>query len=175
MSSPPPDQEYVILVNSQDESVGTEEKMRAHQRGVLHRAFSIFLVNSDGQILLQLRAATKYHSGGLWSNAACGHPRPGETTDVAAARRLHEEMGIVCELREVDAFVYRAAVTEELTEHEFDHVFLGNWSGSPTPNPEEVESWAWRDAADIDRDLAGSAGQFSAWFSQAWAVASAKL
>ncbi len=171
-SSPPTDKEYVILVNTKDEQVGIEEKLRAHQRGVLHRAFSVFVVNSNGSILLQRRAATKYHSAGLWTNTACGHPRPGEEIAAAAARRLREEMGVACDLREVSAFTYRTAVSQELTEHEFDHVLIGEWSGSPAPNPDEVEDWRWRAPSDIERDLATDSSQYTAWFPRAWKVAS---
>ncbi|MEP7346321.1 MAG: isopentenyl-diphosphate Delta-isomerase, partial [Gemmatimonadaceae bacterium] len=135
------DDERVILVNARDEEIGTEEKLRAHQLNLMHRAFSVFLVNDAGEFLLQRRAHQKYHSAGLWSNTACGHPRPGESVDVAARRRLREEMGVDCVLTEVAEFTYCVPVTTELTENEFDHVFIGVWNGTPHPDPAEVAEW----------------------------------
>src|SRR5215213_7703405 len=130
--------ESVILVNERDEPIGTAPKLDAHYNGELHRAFSVFIRDYEGRILLQRRANEKYHSGGLWTNACCGHPRPGEDTRVAAERRLHEEMGIHSELTEVGVFIYRDSVGS-LTEHELDHVFTGVYSGDPSPDIMEVE------------------------------------
>lgn len=166
--------ERVILVNAHDEEVGTEEKLRAHQLKLLHRAFSVFVVNASGDVLLQRRASQKYHSAGLWSNAACGHPRPGEHTSDAARRRLREEMGIDSALTEVGAFTYCLAVTAELTEHEFDHVFLGQWDGTPIPDPSEVAAWRWCAPSALNDELAQRPESFSVWLPEAWkAVANA--
>ena len=156
--------EAVILVDADDNSIGTISKLDAHRTGQLHRAFSVFIVNSSGQILLQRRASAKYHSGGLWTNACCGHPRPGESTHVAAERRLEEEMGIRCALTEVSAFTYCADLANDLIEHELDHVFVGTFSGDPRPSATEVGDWRWislqslRDWVATDRDA------FTAWF-----------
>lgn len=160
--------ERVVLVNERDEEIGTEEKLRAHQLRLMHRAFSVFLINSAGKILLQRRAEQKYHSAGLWSNTACGHPRPGEPVDAAARRRLREEMGVDCALAEVAPFTYCLAVTEELTENEFDHVFVGVWNGTPNPDPAEVAEWDWRAPEALARELQTHPDRFSRWLPLAW-------
>ena len=128
----------IILVNEEDVQVGTMEKMEVHERGLLHRAFSVFIFNKAGEMLLQQRALSKYHSGGLWTNACCSHPRPGEKTEDAAARRLFEELGFGTELRFAFSFTYKAAFDNGLTEHEFDHVFVGHFDGPLRPDPKEV-------------------------------------
>ena len=163
-------QEYVVLVNNSDEEIGTEEKLRAHQLSLMHRAFSVFLFNHAGAILLQRRAETKYHSAGLWSNAACGHPRPGEAIEAAARRRLLEEMGIDCGLTRVAAFTYCIPVTEDLTENEFDHVFVGVWEGTPSPDAAEVAEWAWRTPEAVNSEVRHHPERFSRWFPLAWKV-----
>jgi isopentenyl-diphosphate delta-isomerase len=168
MGTQSPGSERVILVNDRDEEIGTEEKLRAHQLNLMHRAFSVFLVNNTGHVLLQRRAEGKYHSAGLWSNTVCGHPRPGEPIAQAAARRLHEEMGVDCTLVEVAAFTYCLAVAEELTENEFDHVFIGCWDGTPHPDAAEVADWEWRAPEWLDRALRERPERFSRWLPRAW-------
>ncbi len=158
-----PQIEFVVLVDDQDHEVGTAEKLDAHRSGTLHRAFSIFVLNRRGQVLMQRRASAKYHSPGLWSNTCCGHPRPGEATIVAASRRLREEMGLHCALRHVGQFVYRAELDGGLIEHELDHVFVGTFEGEPVANPIEVGEWKWVDRHDLDRALADSPTAFTAW------------
>jgi isopentenyl-diphosphate delta-isomerase len=162
------DVERVVLVNARDEEIGTEEKLRAHQLNLMHRAFSVFVVNSAGEFLLQRRAGQKYHSAGLWSNTTCGHPRPGEPVEIAARRRLHEEMGVDCTLTKVAAFTYCLAVTEELSENEFDHVFIGVWNGTPKPDPAEVAEWGWRAPEVLERELQEHPELFSRWLPLAW-------
>ena len=141
--------EYVILVDSNDSEIGVMEKMEAHEKGVLHRAFSVIIYNSKGEMLLQQRALHKYHSGGLWTNACCSHPRPGETIVDAGIRRLSEEMGLVAELSVKTHFIYKASFDNGLTEHEFDHVFTGTYQGSIDPNPEEVSAYCYKPIAEI--------------------------
>ncbi|MEM7310113.1 MAG: isopentenyl-diphosphate Delta-isomerase [Planctomycetota bacterium] len=157
-------EEHVILVDESDAELGTEEKLAAHRRGLLHRAVSVFLVDDRGRTLLQRRAANKYHSGGRWANACCSHPRPGEDAAAAARRRLAEEMGIDCELEFVARFQYRSQVEDDLIEHELDHVFLGRFDGTPTPNPDEVDGWAWRDLGELDEAVERSPDEFALWF-----------
>lgn len=160
-------EERVILVDEGDEVVGSAGKLEAHQRGELHRAFSVFLFNEAGEVLLQRRAAVKYHGGGLWSNSCCGHPRPGETTAAAARRRLREEMAIDSPLERVFAFTYRAEVAAGLTEHEIDHVFVGRVAGDPEPDPAEVDEWRWVSLQDVQRELIQDAQRFTPWFARA--------
>ncbi|MGC4047150.1 MAG: isopentenyl-diphosphate Delta-isomerase [Armatimonas sp.] len=159
-------QERVILVTEADEEVGTQEKLAAHQNGgQLHRAFSVFLFHPDGRMLLQCRALTKYHFGGLWTNACCSHPHPGEATPDAAARRLQEELSISAELTEAFSFVYRAEDSATgLTEHEFDHVFIGRFDGVLVPNPEEVAEVAWVEPEVLLADLAQNPTRYTPWF-----------
>lgn len=160
-------EERVILVDEGDAPIGTAGKLEAHERGVLHRAFSVFLFNSAGEVLLQRRAAGKYHGGGLWSNSCCGHPRPGEATDAAARRRLREEMAIDTPLERVYAFTYRAEMGDGLTEHEIDHVFTGRTEGDPHPDPDEVAAWRWSSVAQIHAELERDPTSFTPWFPQA--------
>jgi isopentenyl-diphosphate delta-isomerase len=135
--------EFVVLVDEQDNAIGTMEKQQAHVEGVLHRAFSIFIFNSDKKLLLQKRASSKYHCGGMWTNTCCSHPRETENTIDAAHRRLQEEMGMQCELKPIFSFVYKAEFENGLTEYEFDHVFFGESNQTPTLNLEEVEDFRY--------------------------------
>lgn len=160
--------EQVILVNPSDEPVGVAGKLDVHRDGRLHRAFSVFVVRDDGWHLLQQRAFGKYHSGGRWSNACCGHPRPGERTIDAARRRLNEELGIDCELEHRTTFTYRADVGEGLLEHEIDHVFVGRHAGEPRPDPHEVAACRWMEPPAIDAELRARPDDFTAWFRPAW-------
>ena len=148
-----PMQEKVILVDEQDQEIGEEEKMRAHREGRLHRSFSIFIFNSKGEMLLQKRAKDKYHSGGLWTNTCCGHPRSGEKTQEAAVRRLKEEMGFDCALVHLKSagFIYKVKVND-LFEYEYDHIFVGKFNQAPRPNPQEVESYQWSSACHASSD-----------------------
>ena len=156
--------EEVILVNEADEELGTIEKMEAHQKALLHRAFSVFIFNSKGEMLLQRRALGKYHSGGLWTNACCSHPRPGETVEAAATRRTMEELGFQPQLKKVFAFTYRADFENGLTEYEYDHVLMGSFDGEPDPNPDEVSEYRYQRMDDIKADLESNPGLFTEWF-----------
>lgn len=160
--------EQVVLVDAADKPIGIAGKLEAHERGELHRAFSVFAVNSAGEILLQRRAAAKYHGGGLWSNSCCGHPRPGEATGAAAQRRLLEELGIECALEPVFAFTYRAVMAGGLTEHEIDHVFLGVLDEDPDPDPAEVGAWRWVTPEAIRAELRTHPDAFTPWFEPAF-------
>lgn len=160
-------EEQVILVDAQDTPIGKAGKLEAHERGELHRAFSVFVINSRDEILLQRRAEAKYHGGGLWSNSCCGHPRPGEATADAARRRLGEEMAIDCELEPVGIFTYRARMAGGLTEHEIDHVFVGRSDSEPHPHPEEVDEWRWAAEEEIRGELAVDPNRFTPWFAPA--------
>jgi isopentenyl-diphosphate delta-isomerase len=154
----------VILVNEQDEPLGTMEKMEAHRSASLHRAFSVFIFNSKGEMLLQQRALRKYHSAGLWTNACCSHPAPGEDTRAAAERRLQEEMGFTIELEKLFDFIYQSNFDNGLTEHEFDHVFTGIYEGVVTPNREEVNDYCYKSIADIKESLQSHPLKYTAWF-----------
>jgi isopentenyl-diphosphate delta-isomerase len=156
--------ERVVLVDADDAEVGTTGKLEAHRTGELHRAFSVFVFDSAGAMLLQRRAAGKYHSAGRWSNASCGHPRPGEDTRSAARRRLREEMGIDCALIPVAAFSYRAEVGGGLIENEYDHVFVGWTDTEPRPDPLEADAWCWAPIGDVRRNLQRDPERYSAWF-----------
>lgn len=155
--------DHVILVNEWDEPVGTAEKLAAHRSGRLHRAFSVFVLNDEQELLLQRRAGSKYHSPGLWSNSCCSHPRPGESVADAARRRLLEEMGFTCELEPAGALLYRADVGGGLLEHEYDHLFLGRWNGQPCPDPREVDRWRWTDLPSLRREIASRPEAFTYW------------
>ncbi|WP_276480501.1 isopentenyl-diphosphate Delta-isomerase [Paraflavitalea pollutisoli] len=154
----------VILVNEQDEAVGVMEKLEAHQKAVLHRAFSVFIFNSRGEMLLQQRAFSKYHSGGLWTNACCGHPSPGEQTADAAARRLGEEMGFTTQLDELFDFIYRSELDNGLTEYELDHVFAGTWDAPVYPVKEEVNDFCYLSLDEIKQRLDSNPQQYTVWF-----------
>jgi len=158
-----PTDEQIILVDERDRELGAGEKLQAHREGVLHRAFSVFIFDGEGRLLLQKRARAKYHSGGLWSNTACGHPRPGEPTAAAARRRLREEMSLDCELREAFEFVYRAELDGALVEHEYDHVFVGKHDAEPAPDPAEVEEWRWVSMGELREGLSTEPQRYSYW------------
>ncbi len=156
--------EQVILVNEQDEEIGSIEKIEAHRKALLHRAFSVFIFNGKGEMLLQQRALSKYHSPGLWTNTCCGHPRPGEPVDAGAARRLKEEMGFEVPLKKIFDFVYKTEFENGLSEFEFDHVFTGVYNQRPDPDPREVNDYCFRSSEDIERDLITHPERYSSWF-----------
>jgi len=144
--------------------IGTQEKMQSHRESRLHSAFSVFVFNAVGELLLQRRARTKYHSGGLWTNTCCSHPRPGESYYNAARRRLNEEMGFDCELTELFSFIYRIQLDNSLFEHELDHVFAGSYNGQPTPNPDEVDDWKWMNVSTLKQDVRETPENYTYWF-----------
>jgi isopentenyl-diphosphate delta-isomerase len=154
----------VVLVDQQDRPLGRMEKLAAHQEGVLHRAFSIFIFNKKGEILLQQRAPGKYHSGSLWTNACCGHPLPGEETIEAAQRRLNEELGFKTEIEKIFHLVYKTGFENGLTEHEFDHVFAGQYEGVVNADPAEVMSISWQDMREVSRSLNADPQFYTVWF-----------
>lgn len=158
------EKELVILVNENDEQIGLMEKMEAHEKAVLHRAFSVFIFNSRGKMLLQQRALQKYHSPGLWTNTCCSHPRDGETLEQATKRRLDEEMGMQCELTKAFDFIYKSDVGQGLTEHELDHVFLGETDQEPNINPDEVAAWKYMTLDDLHRDMENNPQNYTVWF-----------
>ena len=156
--------ELVVLVDSCDTPIGVAPKLAAHRDGLLHRAVSVLVFDDAGRVLLQRRAAGKYHSPLLWSNTCCGHPRPNESSHDAARRRLREEMGVAsCRLESAGRFQYRADVPGALVECEVDHVYVGRWSGTPRPDPREVESWRWCTVDDLVRDLGTSPLRHTVW------------
>jgi isopentenyl-diphosphate delta-isomerase len=156
--------ERVVLVDESDRELGDAGKLEVHADGSLHRAFSVFVINGRGEILLQRRADGKYHSGGLWTNTCCGHPRPGEPVHAAARRRLREEMGFDCALRPLGTFLYRADVGGGLLEHELDHLYLGEHAADPHPDPAEVSEWRWADPRAALAAAQASPGEFTPWF-----------
>jgi len=153
----------VILVDENDHEIGTMEKHEAHRQGKLHRAFSVFIFHPDGRMLLQRRALDKYHSAGLWSNACCSHPRPGEELLNAAHRRLREEMGFDAELKEVHAFMYRAEFDNGMTEHEYDHVLIGKCDALPKPNPKEAADWIWISVPELQAAIRKHPDRYTYW------------
>ena len=157
-------EEQVILVNEKDEPIGLMGKMEAHEKGLLHRAFSVFVFNSKQEVLLQQRAACKYHSPNLWTNTCCSHPRAGETNQQAGERRLQEEMGLQVPLQEVFSFIYKAPFDNGLTEHEYDHVLIGYSDAQPQINLEEVASWKWLSLEAIKEDILQAPERYTAWF-----------
>lgn len=154
----------VILVNEQDKMLGSMEKMEAHQKGLLHRAFSIFILNSRGELLLQQRASKKYHSGNLWTNTCCSHPVPGEDTLLAAHRRLNEEMGFDTFLEPVFSFIYKADFDNGLTEHEFDHVYTGVYDGPVAFNETEVKDYCYMKIDEVRNSMQHHPDKYTAWF-----------
>jgi len=156
--------EEVVLVNEKDEAVGTMEKMAAHEQAILHRAFSVFVFNNGGDILMHQRAHSKYHSGGLWTNTCCSHPRPGEEVVAAATRRLQEEMGFTTNLTKAFDFTYKAAFDNGLTEHEFDHVIIGQYDGVVNFNPNEVAAFAFMPVHELEQQILETPERFTAWF-----------
>jgi isopentenyl-diphosphate Delta-isomerase len=153
----------LILVDENDNQVGTGEKMDVHRKGILHRCFSIFIFNSAGHVMLQKRAISKYHSGGLWTNTCCSHPRDGELVEEAIHRRMIEEMGFDCEMQKAFTFIYRAELDHGLTEHEFDHVYLGTYNGTVTPNPEEADGYEWEKVDTVMTDMKNNPGRYTVW------------
>jgi len=158
------EEEKVILVNENDEQIGLMPKLEAHEKGVLHRAFSVFILNSKQELMLQQRAMHKYHSPGLWTNTCCSHQRDGESNIEAGKRRLSEEMGFTTDLQESVSFIYKAPFDNGLTEHEFDHVLLGNYEGDPVINPEEVADWKWMPIEKVKEDIQQKPELYTAWF-----------
>ncbi len=157
-------QDQVILVDERDNQIGTGAKIAVHQSGELHRAFSIFVFDTQGRLLLQRRADHKYHSAGLWTNTCCSHPRPGESVEEAARRRLGEEMGMECGLEEIFAFIYNARLENGLIEHEYDHVLVGHCDAAPSPDPDEVGEWRWADLDELEQSIAANPAQYTVWF-----------
>lgn len=153
----------VILVDENDQEVGLMEKYSAHELGLLHRAFSVFIFNKKNELLLQQRAATKYHSPSQWANTCCSHPYPSETLDDAANRRLKEEMGLSCELHKLFSFTYKATMDNGLIEHEIDHVFVGNCEQNPLPNPEEVAQFKWISINDLRNEINDNPQHYTEW------------
>lgn len=158
------EEENVILVNTSDEQIGTMPKMEAHEKALLHRAFSVFVMNNKGETMLQQRAAHKYHSPLLWTNTCCSHQRVGETNIEAGKRRLQEEMGFVTELKELFSFIYKAPFDNGLTEHELDHVMIGNYDEVPKVNVDEVNDWKWMMPMDIKKDILENPDSYTVWF-----------
>ena len=157
-------EELVILVNENDEQIGLMPKMEAHEKAVLHRAFSVFFFNDKNELLLQQRAAHKYHSPLLWTNTCCSHQRNGESNIAAGKRRLKEEMGFECELKEVTSFIYKAPFDNGLTEHELDHILIGKYAENPKINIDEVANFKWMKLEDVKRDIAQNPAIYTAWF-----------
>ncbi|MFL9836483.1 isopentenyl-diphosphate Delta-isomerase [Flavobacterium sp. ST-75] len=157
-------EEKVILVNEKDEQIGLMPKMEAHEKALLHRAFSVFILNSKNEIMLQQRAADKYHSPLLWTNTTCSHQREGENNIQAGNRRLMEEMGFQTELKELFSFIYKAPFDNGLTEHELDHVMIGYYNNEPNINPEEAESWKWMSIDAVKEDMKNHPEHYTVWF-----------
>ena len=156
--------EEVILVDENDNEIGSMEKIEAHEKALLHRAFSIFVFNDAGQMMLQRRALSKYHSPGLWTNTCCSHPRPGESLEDASSRRIVEEMGFSCSMKEIFNFIYKAAFDHGLTEHELDHVFMADYNGIPEINPDEVAEWKWVNTDELLKDVKLNPDEYTVWF-----------
>ncbi len=158
------EEEKVILVNELDEQIGLMPKLEAHQKAVLHRAFSVFILNDKKEIMLQQRAQHKYHSPLLWTNTCCSHQREGETNIQAGNRRLFEEMGFRTEIKELFHFIYKAPFDNGLTEHELDHVMVGYYNDAPQINPEEVQDWKWMKIEDVKNDMLIHSESYTVWF-----------
>ncbi len=157
-------EEQVILVNEKDEQIGLMPKLEAHEKAVLHRAFSVFILNKNNEIMLQQRASHKYHSPLLWTNTCCSHQRQGETNIQAGTRRLQEEMGFTTQLKELFSFIYKAPFDNGLTEHELDHVMIGYYNEKPQINPDEVENWKWMSIEAVRQDMIENPGIYTVWF-----------
>ncbi len=158
------EEEQVVLVTKEDVQIGLMPKLEAHKKAVLHRAFSVFVFNDKNELLLQQRALDKYHSPGLWTNTCCSHQRDGETNLEAGKRRLYEEMGIKCDLKELFWFVYKAPFDNGLTEHELDHVMVGYYNDNPQINVREVASYKWLTLADLEKDMQNHPDKYTVWF-----------
>jgi isopentenyl-diphosphate delta-isomerase len=158
------EEEQVILVNELDQQIGLMPKLEAHEKAILHRAFSVFVLNDKNEIMLQQRAHQKYHSPLLWTNTCCSHQREGETNIQAGNRRLFEEMGFNTEIKELFHFIYKAPFDNGLTEHELDHVMIGYYNGIPQINREEVEDWKWMKIEDIKSDMLLNPDIYTVWF-----------
>ncbi|MDA9067925.1 isopentenyl-diphosphate Delta-isomerase [Flavobacteriaceae bacterium] len=157
-------EDKVILVDNNDNQIGLMPKLEAHEKGVLHRAFSVFIFNNHGELMLQRRALTKYHSPGLWTNTCCSHQRDGESNISSGKRRLKEEMGFNTELFEKTSFIYKAKFDNGLIEHEFDHVLVGSYNHSPIINSIEVDSWKWMSLENVKKDINDHPDNYTAWF-----------
>ena len=157
-------EEQVILVNENDEKIGLMPKMEAHEKALLHRAFSVFIFNDKNELMLQQRALHKYHSPGLWTNTCCSHQRDGEDSVEAGKRRLLEEMGFTTELKKTTSFIYKAPFDNGLTEHEYDHILVGTYNEDPTINEEEVASWDWMSLELVEKEIKDAPEKYSAWF-----------
>jgi len=158
------DEEQVVLVDANDNEIGLMDKMQAHKEGKLHRAISVLIFNSKKQLLLQKRAASKYHSPGLWTNTCCSHPRMNENPHETAIRRLNEEMGITCPLEFKFSLTYKAQLDNGLIEHEYDYIYVGQCDSIPEPNPEEVSEWRYADMEEIGKQIKLAPGSFTPWF-----------
>ncbi len=154
----------MILVNEKDQPIGLMPKMEAHEKGLLHRAFSVFVFNDKNELMLQQRALSKYHSPGLWTNTCCSHQREGESNIEAGKRRLQEEMGFTTDLKDTMAFIYKAPFDNGLTEHEFDHILVGNFNDVPNLNPEEVSAWKWMKLEEVQKDMKNHPERYTEWF-----------
>lgn len=168
-------EEQVVLVNERDEAIGTMGKLRAHQEGALHRAFSVFLFDEQGRLLLQRRAPGKYHSAGLWTNTCCSHPRPGEAVADAARRRLMEEMGIDADVEHRFTFLYKTSFDNGLHEHELDHVLFGAFSGEPMPAADEADAWSYVHPDALEADLSAHPERYTVWLRECWSRVRAEL
>lgn len=157
-------EQLLVLVNENDEPVGLMEKMEVHQKALLHRAFSVFLFNSKGEMLLQRRALEKYHSGGLWTNTCCSHPYPDETPSQGATRRMREELGFETSVNPAFSFIYKAALDNELTEYEFDHVLIGEYDGQVFPNKDEVVDYCYMNMDELRGNIANHPDNYTEWF-----------
>lgn len=158
----------ILLVDSQDNEIGYDDKMKVHREGLLHRAFSVFVLNHNDELLLQRRAMEKYHSPGLWTNTCCSHAYESETLVQSAHRRLKEEMGFDCDLKEIFTFTYRVEFDNNLIEHEIDHVFVGRFNGIPTPHPAEVCEWKYMPLEELEKDLESNTGNYTFWLKVAF-------
>ena len=157
-------EEFVVLVDQNDKQIGLMPKMEAHEKGVLHRAFSVFILNDGNELMLQQRALHKYHSPGLWTNTCCSHQRDGESNLEAGTRRLQEEMGFLASLKETTSFIYKAPFDNGLTEHELDHIMIGNYNGVPAINEDEVAAWKWMPLEAVKKDIEDHPDQYTVWF-----------